>query len=227
MIRNLSNSEDKFRVVVEEIISINNYGSVKFEFKNMVRIAEQKEYHGINIKLTGMIGRTRTNISVDFGVGDTVVPEAKMIKFETILNDSEDLVLKAYPLETIVAEKLDTIISLMEASSRMKDYYDIYYLATTKNFNGETLRAAIYSTTKNRDHLNIISNIYEIEKFKDNKKMIDMWNRFIEKELGLKEDYSKVLDKILSLTLPIVIAIEKDEGFKYNWNCREGKFEII
>ena len=97
-------------------------------------------------------------------------------------------------METIVAEKLDAILYLMEASSRMKDYYDIYYLAISKNFNGNILRKAIHNTFKNRKHLDFIKNIHDVHKFKGMENLNSVWNRFIEEEIVSLEINNSFLD---------------------------------
>ena len=121
-------------------------------------------------------------------------------------------------METIIAEKLDAILYLMEASSRMKDYYDIYYLAISKNFDGKTLKEAIYSTFKNRNHLMHMKNIHGISKFKEIENLNSIWNRFIENEIRIDLELSDVIDTILTFALPICEAIDEDRDYNKKWN---------
>ena len=85
---------------------------------------------------------TKTPFSIDFGVGDVIVPRQEKRKIPTQLEDFTAPTVNTYSLETTIAEKLDAILSLMEFSSRMKDYYDIYYLANKFDFDGATLAEA-------------------------------------------------------------------------------------
>ncbi|HZK18112.1 MAG TPA: nucleotidyl transferase AbiEii/AbiGii toxin family protein, partial [Clostridia bacterium] len=80
--------------------------------------------------LIGFIGRVRVPFSIDFGVGDVIIPSPVERTLPALLTDFEKPKILTYSLESTVAEKLDAIISLMEATSRMKDFFDIYYLAT-------------------------------------------------------------------------------------------------
>lgn len=224
LMKNLSNEEKIVKNTIKEIIEIDNKNAIIFEFMGMERITEQNDYHGLRIKLMGVIGRSKTPIFVDLGVGDVIIPGSKIIKLETIIEGFEEPEIRAYSMETIVAEKLDAILYLMEASSRMKDYYDIYHLAISKNFNGNILRESIYSTFKNRRHLNFIKNIYEVSNFKELKSLNNMWNRFIEKEINTSIEFSKAIDIIIELTLPICRAIEEKKEYNETWDFKRLKY---
>ncbi len=221
LMKNLSNEGEKVRDIIVEIIGTGNQSGIIFEFAGTERITEQNNYHGLRIKLIGKIGRSRTTIFVDLGIGDVIIPEPRLIKLETILEGFEEPEIRIYSMETIIAEKLDAILYLMEASSRMKDYYDIYYLAISKNFDGNILKEAIYSTFKNRGHLDFIKNIYEVFRFKELDGLNNMWNIFMEKELKISIEFNKVIDIILELTIPICTAIENEDEYNKTWDFRE------
>lgn len=220
LMKNLSNEEISVEKVIKEIMEIGNMDVIKFEFKGTERITEQNDYHGLRIKLVGSIGRSKTPIFIDLGIGDVIIPESSIISLETIIEGFEKPRIRAYPMETIIAEKLDAILYLMEASSRMKDYYDIYYLAISKNFDGTTLHEAIYNTFKNRDHLMHMKNIYGLSKFKGIENLNSMWTRFIEEEIRIELELSNVIDTILTFTLPICETIEKDQEFNKKWDFK-------
>lgn len=99
------------------------------------------------------IKNTRTPFSIDFGVGDVIVPKQEKRKIPTQLDNFPAPTVNTYSLETTIAEKIDAILSLMEFSSRMKDYYDIYYLANRFDFDGATLTKALKKTFENRGHV--------------------------------------------------------------------------
>lgn len=221
LMKNLSNEEEKVKDTIIEIIEIGNESGIILEFVGTERITEQNDYHGLRIKLIGKIGRSKTTIFVDLGIGDVIIPESKIIKLETILEGFEEPEIRIYSMETIIAEKLDAILYLMEASSRMKDYYDIYYLAISKNFDGNILTEAIHSTFKNRGHLDFIKNIHEVSRFKELDSLNNMWNIFMEKEIKISIEFNKVIDIILELTVPICRAIENEEEYNKTWDFRE------
>ena len=90
-------------------------------------IREENEYDGVRIKLEFRIGRTGEYMQIDIGFGDAVNPPAQEIDFPSILNMSSPR-LRAYSYETVIAEKVEAMVSLGYANSRMKDFYDVYQL---------------------------------------------------------------------------------------------------
>lgn len=220
LMKNLSNQEKHVQSIIKEIINIDNLNAIHFEFKATEKINEQNDYHGVRIKLEGSIARSKTPIFIDIGVGDTIVPESNIVVLDTIIGGFEKPKIRAYPMETIVAEKLDAILYLMEASSRMKNYYDIYYLAISMHFHGKTLQNAIYNTFRNRNHLEHMNNIYNLSKFKEIKALVTMWDKFIKEEIRTELEFDKVIDTILSFVLPVCESIEKNQEFSKEWNFK-------
>ena len=100
--------------------------------------------------MVARIKNTRTPFGIDFGIGDVIVPKQEKRKIPTQLEGFDAPVVNTYSLETTIAEKLDAILNLMEFSSRMKDYYDIYYLANKFDFDGAVLTEALRKTFVNR-----------------------------------------------------------------------------
>ena len=131
LLREVPNTPEKLKPVLEEIIRTSTGNDfVRFEIKEIAPIAVVKKYAGIGVSLVARIKNTRTPFSIDFGVGDVIVPKQEKRKIPTQLDNFPAPTVNTYSLETTIAEKIDAILSLMEFSSRMKDYYDIYYLAT-------------------------------------------------------------------------------------------------
>jgi predicted nucleotidyltransferase component of viral defense system len=112
-------------------------------------IREEQEYGGIRVIARATLGRARIPIQVDVGFGDAIVPEATEAEFPTLLDLARPK-LRVYPRETVVAEKLEAIIKLGIATSRMKDIYDLHVLAKQFVFPGLTLARAIRATFERR-----------------------------------------------------------------------------
>ena len=147
LLRKLPNTPEQLKTVLEEIIATktdNDY--ITFEIKDVTPISVAKKYAGIGASLVAKIKNTRTPFSIDFGVGDVIVPRQEKRKIPTQLDGFDTLTVNTYSLETTVSEKLDAVLTLMEFSSRMKDYYDIYYLANKFDFDGATLTEALKKT---------------------------------------------------------------------------------
>ena len=128
LLRQIPNTPEQLRGILEEIIAVHTGNDfVIFEIKDVAPIAVAKKYAGIGASIIARIKNTRTPFSIDFGVGDVIVPKQEKRRIPTQLPEFESPMVNTYSVETTIAEKLDAILSLMEFSSRMKDYYDIYY----------------------------------------------------------------------------------------------------
>ena len=213
LLRKIPSTPEQLKSVLEEIIATptgNDF--ITFEIKDIAPIAVAKEYAGIGASIVAHIKNTRTPFSIDFGVGDVIVPKQEKRKIPTQLDDFIEPTVNTYSLETTVAEKIDAILSLMEFSSRMKDYYDIYYLANKFDFDGATLTEALRKTFENRGHSFTLEQFQQITAFNDDEVMLKKWRAFAHK-IDLKtDDYSTVLKTIKDfLTKPFTAMLGRRE----------------
>jgi hypothetical protein len=112
-------------------------------------IRENNMYQGIRIKLSGDLDGARVPIQFDVGFGDVVTPEPEQIEFPTLLEFPAPR-MRAYPVYTVIAEKLQALVVLGIANSRMKDYYDLWALSVNMELELRPLRDAIASTFERR-----------------------------------------------------------------------------
>lgn len=210
LLRQMPNTPEQLRVVLEEIIAAPTENEfVTFEITDVAPIAVAKKYAGIGASLVAHIKNTRTPFSIDFGVGDVIVPKQEKRKIPTQLDDFASPTVNTYSLETTVAEKLDAILSLMEFSSRMKDYYDLYYLANKFDFNGETLTEALKKTFENRGHKFTVEQFEQVMAFGSDDAMQKKWKAFCRKIDTKADDFDTVLRTIGDfLEIPYKAATE-------------------
>ncbi len=114
------------------------------------RIKEEDEYQGLRATLMASLDAARIPLQIDIGFGDAVIPTPLHIEYPTLL-DLPKPTLRAYSQETVIAEKFHAMVHRGIANSRMKDFYDVWILATTYTFEARTLRDAIRSTFDRRD----------------------------------------------------------------------------
>lgn len=218
LLRQMPNTPEQLRVVLEEIIAAPTENEfVTFEITDVAPIAVAKKYAGIGASLVAHIKNTRTPFSIDFGVGDVIVPKQEKRKIPTQLDDFISPTVNTYSLETTISEKLDAILDLMEFSSRMKDYYDIYYLANKFDFDGATLAEALKKTFENRGHSFTIEQFEQVMGFDNDGAMQKKWKAFTHKINTKTDDFSVVLNTInIFLAKPYTAAIES-KIFTENW----------
>ncbi|MDO4339144.1 MAG: nucleotidyl transferase AbiEii/AbiGii toxin family protein [Eubacteriales bacterium] len=223
LLRRIPNTPEQLRMLLEEIISCDTGNDfVTFEIKSIAPIAIAKKYAGIGAALIARIKNTRTPFSIDFGVGDVIVPKQEKRRIPTQLADFTAPVVNTYSIETTVAEKLDAILSLMEFSSRMKDYYDIYYLANKFDFDGKTLSEALSKTFANRKHRFTFEQFEQVIGFGGDVTMQKKWKAFVRKIDTKTDDYSTVLKTIkIFLTKPFMATVNEEE-FIEKWSAANG-----
>ena len=225
LLKNYSNDIDAIERLIKEVISINNENEfIEIKIRNIEKISEFKEYHGVRASLIGIIGRTRTPFSIDFGVGDIVIPSPVERTLPVLLSNFEQPKILTYSLESSVAEKIDAIIALMETTGRMKDFYDIYYIATTFDFEGRKLQEAIYETLTNRGRVYEKNSISDILRLTKDPEIQKRWNIFCNKILNYELNFTDVVSIIIDFILPPYESILLEDEFFKNWRCKEGKY---
>ena len=209
LLRQMPNTPEQLKTVLEEIIATptgNDF--ITFEIKDVAPIAVAKKYAGIGASVVARIKNTRTPFSIDFGVGDVIVPKQEKRKIPTQLSDFDAPTVNTYSLETTIAEKIDAILSLMEFSSRMKDYYDIYYLANKFDFDGKILTEALKKTFANRGHNFTVEQFEQVLTFGSDDTMQKKWKAFCKKIDTKTDDFNAVLRTIKKfLTEPYKAAV--------------------
>ena len=222
LLRQMPNTPEQLKTVLEEIIATptgNDF--ITFEIKDVAPIAVAKKYAGIGASVVARIKNTKTPFSIDFGVGDVIVPKQEKRKIPTQLSDFDAPTVNTYSLETTIAEKIDAILSLMEFSSRMKDYYDIYYLANKFDFDGATLTEALKKTFENRGHSFTVEQFEQVMGFDRDGAMQKKWKAFTRKIDTKTDDYSIVLKTIKAFLIkPFTASVDAIE-YPEQWIAAE------
>ena len=225
LLRQVPNTPEQLKSILEDIIAVptgNDF--LTFEIKDVAPIAIAKKYSGIGASIVARIKNTRTPFSIDFGVGDVIVPKQEKRQIPTQLPEFESPTVNTYSVETTVAEKLDAILSLMEFSSRMKDYYDIYYISNKFDFDGGVLTESLRKTFSNREHSFTLEQFEQVMSFADDAAMQKKWKAFVRKINIKTDDYGTVLKTIKTfLTKPFTSAVE-EKAFIEKWSAADGEW---
>jgi hypothetical protein len=182
------------------------------------------DYQGIRAKLIAHLGRSKIPIQVDIGFSDEVASKAESVDYPNILPDLKHVRLKGYPKESVVAEKFHAMVHHAELNSRMKDYYDLWLISETFDFDNQSLQKAIETTFKKRDtELPIERPSAVTVEFASNNQV--RWNNFLGK-IDLKTSESKdfiiIIEKIwIFLHHPLQASINKIKSNRH-WNPRKG-----
>lgn len=172
---------DVFKIHIEDDIS--------FEFSGIEDIREDDEYSGFRVSLSGNYPPMAVPLKIDITTGDKITPREMVYTFNLMFEERSINVL-AYTLETILAEKLETIISRGDQNTRPRDFYDVYILNTLqkKNIDNQILKEAFAATVKKRGTEHIVTNYKEIiEIVLNSSAMKDQWTRY-QKEFDYAKD---------------------------------------
>lgn len=220
LLRQIPNTPQQVKEILQEIINVDTgNGFITFEINKIAPISIAKKYAGIGASVVACIKNTRTPFSIDFGVGDVIVPKQEKRKIPTQLDDFTAPTVNTYSVETTVAEKIDAILTLMDFSSRMKDYYDIYYIANKFDFDGKLLSEALRKTFANRYHTFSMEQFNHVIGFKNNTAMLKKWKAFMLKIDAKADNFAVILKTIDDfLAMPLAAAL-KGTDFNKNWHA--------
>jgi predicted nucleotidyltransferase component of viral defense system len=191
-------------------------------------IRENQAYTGQRVKINAKLGNARIRIQIDVGFGDAVTPKAKLINYPVLLDYPAPRI-RAYNRETQIAEKLQSMVFLGMANSRMKDFYDIFILSKTFSFDGNILVKAIKATFERRG-----TQIPEdvplalSDEFANSTDKNNQWKAFINRN-GLEDfgvDFPQLIKAIGEFLLEPLQAAAIKSQFKYKWISGSKKWKL-
>lgn len=222
LLRGFSNSIEDVKSMIGKIIETSTGNDfVSMTAKGFEEISPQRKYHGISTQIIGQIKNVRVPFNVDIGVGDIIVPKAQERRINTQLPDFEKPVIKTYSLESTIAEKFDAILQRFELTGRMKDFYDIYYLARTFDFEGTKLRAAIFETLKKRETPYDRDSFKRILALSEDEDMQKRWRYFLKNIKDGTLEFAVVIKEMQKFLEPVFDAIVDEEEWKKNWTFKQ------
>lgn len=205
-IKNQNLSEVDIRKILDEIGQIDIQDGVSFEIKNVSEIMDEMEYPGIRFSMDAVMGKLITPMKIDISTGDVITPKAIEYSYKLLLED-RSIRLWSYNLETILAEKLQTVLARGVFNTRMRDYYDINILLSIydKNIDNSMLKNAFSATCKKRgtDILKSDARAILVD-IKDDVRLRELWESYRKKYTyaqnisfeTIMKSAEKLLDKI-------------------------------
>lgn len=207
-IRKTKFTEENLIVMINEIISIDVGDNVKFKIEKTELIREEDEYGGLRITINFMLENIKDKFHIDLATGDPIYPRPDNYKYESLIGD-EIYKVWSYNLETILAEKIETILSKLETSSRMKDYYDIYLIYKFKfdTISKEKFRGSVEKTFKKRKFdADLMTNLSIV---KESKVLRERWLSYSRKNSYARdvefEETLECLEKLIDILILHVI----------------------
>ncbi len=207
----ISSDPDKLITIIREIAETDLNDGVRFNAEDISYrvIKVEGEYQGVRFTLGASLGKIHSNIQPDIGFGDIVPLKFKKQKFPMLISDLPDSEIYVYPLESVIAEKFQAIVYLGFATSRMKDFYDIFYLSGHNRFTLKSLKEAIISTfSQRKTKLENRFFIYEKNYLEEKDKL---WKAFLIKiDSNMSRDFPSIIEHIKIFLEPVISAGDKE-----------------
>lgn len=198
-IKGIDVSQDKMLKILNEILSIDINDKVKFEVVNITDIRADDEYGGNKYHLVGKLENLKVALEIDISTGDEITP--KELNFEyTSIFDNKKIYIGTYNIETILSEKVETILRRGKYNTRMKDYYDVYFFLTKlKNeINLEIFKQALNNTLRNRDSFDYYNDYKQIlNSLTNDERINNYWNTYKKKNKYAENNEFKEIIEVL------------------------------
>lgn len=226
--RNTSNEMNNLAKIFKEILNQRVEDGLNFSTDTLTveSIAEDAKYTGVRVRIRCLLGTASNVISIDIGFGDTVVPKPVEMQYPCILDTEPVPLVKAYTMESIIAEKFHAMIKRGIMNSRMKDFCDIYTLSRSNNFEGAVLAEAIRETFERRNTVfEAVPAIFS-KQFSEDKDKNTQWKAFIRKAKlsELPSDFCVVVNQLRVFIEPIYKRLLKADDFVSNWVYKENRW---
>ena len=228
LLRDMSNSINVVETLIDEILKVptgNDY--IEMTASSFEEISPQRKYHGISAQIIGKIKNVRVPFNIDMGIGDVIVPHAMEQKIQTQLPNFEAPVIFTYSLESTIAEKFDAILQRFELTGRMKDFYDIYYLARTFDFDGAKLQAAIFETLQRRGTHYDRNSFKRVVSLAEDTDMQKRWKFFLKTMKDGSLEFSAVIEEIQTFLEPVFEAIVNEDEWQGEWESNISRWSHL
>lgn len=181
-IRNFPLDCEHAKQIVEEIVATPVDDIIRFEMKDVSNIMDEVEYGGVRISLNAFLDTTKIPLKIDISTGDVVMP-AEIIYHYKLMFEQRYISLWAYTLETVLAEKIETVLTRTIFNTRLRDFYDLYILQNTGiKIDRKILAAALAATCRKRDSEKVLPEYRRIlNEIEANATMWEFWESYRKK----------------------------------------------
>lgn len=178
-LKGLPLTDKSILTAINDIIKINLDDDVIFEVVSNTSIRKEDEYGGLCIRLDAKFDTIITPLSIDVSIGDVITPDAVRYTLNGIFDENLSIELWGYNIETVLAEKVETVLRRSVYNTRIRDFYDIYILQNTQSFDKNIFKDAFIATIKHRNSEQIVTNYKDIvNNIKINNDLQNMWEKY-------------------------------------------------
>jgi predicted nucleotidyltransferase component of viral defense system len=200
-LRNLPFTEEHITQAIQNICGMDLEDEVKFNVVSVAPIRKDDRYGGFCVRMDAAYDTIVTPLSIDISTGDVLTPSAVNYVFNGIFDESVRIRIWGYNIETIMAEKVETILSRGIFSTRPRDYYDIYILGTTQRYDKTLFKEALYATAEHRGSASILSDFEAIfVNISESRDLRERWKKYQKKfPYAQNVTYEEIIEILRSL----------------------------
>ena len=195
---------------ITEISNIDLEDNVKFRIKKVSEIMDEAEYSGIRFSMDAVLDGAVIPLKIDISTGDVITPREIAYSYKLMFED-RTIPIMTYPIETVLAEKLETVISRSITNTRMRDFYDIHILLKSQNIDADILALALERTAKKRGNFNLLENAESVLKVvKSDEDMKRLWDIY-QKKFKYAGEYTwdEVIHSVRELSIEAKLDVVK------------------
>lgn len=222
--KNIKNDSSVIKEIFIKILKNSFYDDgLNFDTESITteKIAEESLYEGVRVNINAFLDKSIYKIIIDIGFSDRLLNEVELIEFPNILDSFESPKISVYPLEAIISEKFEAIVKLYTLNSRLKDFYDIYFLSKTKNFDIVNLHKNINNTFNNRNTPILDRKLIFEKNYKENIDMDKKWKAFLKRnKIDLEISFHNLIEHLEKF---IELPFNNDSGYVWDYNLQEWK----
>ncbi|NLA86902.1 MAG: nucleotidyl transferase AbiEii/AbiGii toxin family protein, partial [Clostridiales bacterium] len=182
-------------------------------------------YKGIEFQIIGHIKNTRTPFNVDIGIGDVIVPKAEKRAIPVQLEDFECPQVSTYSLESTISEKFDAMLQRLELNSRMRDFFDVYFMAHTFDFDGRKLQEAIFETLQNRGTAYDRDSMRAVIALANDSDMRTRWRQAVRRMKLPDLSFEEVVNTLQVFLGPVFDAVVNENELLNKWSAKMQKWD--
>jgi predicted nucleotidyltransferase component of viral defense system len=200
-LKNMPLSSEQVLSAVNDVCSINIDDDVKFKTISIEPIRKDDIYGGYCVRIDAIYDTIVTPLSIDFSTGDVITPNPVEYEFTGIFDEDKKINLIGYNIETVIAEKVETILRRSVFNTRPRDFYDVYILTLTQKFDKSLFQEALRATSEHRESQEILTNIPDILKnIANSNDLQNMWIKYQKKFIYAKDiTYNQLIKSLENL----------------------------
>lgn len=209
--------EKQILSMMKKIIACNKNEEIQFELNGISEFDALRHYKGYSVSVTANSRDLSASFKINIGLGDELFHQPELLEFDSIINEYTSPKVMAYPVESVISEKLELVLQRFGLDNCVKHLYDIYLLANTFDFDGFELQRAIGKTLEVRKNDSSEDALLSIREYAADEHQIGQWRHF-SRINNIDLSFEEVVECVIKFIEPIWNSIKRNGRWQQNWS---------